>query len=179
MAHDPKGRQMWPLLPGVRAEAEYSPDQRARFWLSRSWGRDADRVLWIGMNPSTATEKVDDPTVRREQVMTKRLGLSTMVKVNLSAYRATFPADLTDAIVAEFHEDNMRTIDEFMRTAHTIVAAWGNPPPPLAHVPALVVGMARRHHKPLLCLGTTTAGHPHHPSRLANDTPFESWSPRA
>lgn len=180
MTHDPGGRQVWPLLPGVRGSAIFSDgEQLGRFVLWREWGPPADDyMLWCGMNPSMARADVDDPTVRKEQVITARLGIKRMAKVNLSAYRATHPSDVRHRPVMDLHDENMRTIIALLRGAHTVVAAWGKPPPVLAFVVPEVLAAAAEARKPLWCLGTTVDGYPRHPSRVANATPLAPYEQR-
>ena len=45
--------------------AWFSTDKRYRWALWRTWNVNKGRVVFIGLNPSTATETEDDPTVRR------------------------------------------------------------------------------------------------------------------
>jgi hypothetical protein len=51
-------------------------------------------VAFIGLNPSTADETTDDPTVRRCVGFAKRWGYDRMVMLNAFAYRATDPKAL-------------------------------------------------------------------------------------
>ena len=45
--------------------AVFSPDRIYRYVLYRVWDEAKPRVMFIGLNPSTADESVDDPTIRR------------------------------------------------------------------------------------------------------------------
>ena len=55
------------LLEGVKPNATISPDGRYRYVLTRDWfpKRRMGHVLWIMLNPSTASALIDDPTIRR------------------------------------------------------------------------------------------------------------------
>ena len=57
-------------------------------WLS------ADNALFIMLNPSTADETYDDPTIRRCKDFALRAGCGVLSVVNLSPRRATDPDDL-------------------------------------------------------------------------------------
>jgi hypothetical protein len=48
------------------ATAAFSPDRTFRYALERSWGI-GPTLLFIGLNPSTADEYTNDPTVTRCQ----------------------------------------------------------------------------------------------------------------
>lgn len=176
MAHDPGGKTSWPLLPGVKGSAFMSEDGRARFELHRWWSIDriAD-MMWVGMNPSTAHGLVDDPTVRKEQLITQARGYRGMVKVNLAAIRATNPAHVTAEDVAKYHDENMATIERCMRVAILVVAAWGVVPQCMRHLPAELVAMAKRLDVQLWCLDTTKDGHPRHPLYVAKASPLRMW----
>ena len=82
-------------------------------------------VQFIGLNPSTATEAQDDPTLRRVQGFVRAWGYDDLVMTNLFAYRATIPGDMMKAHNPEGHE-NDAVIGEIASRAALIVAAWGN-----------------------------------------------------
>ena len=45
--------------------AVYSPCERYRYLLTRAWDAKGPKALFIMLNPSTATEVQNDPTVER------------------------------------------------------------------------------------------------------------------
>ena len=45
--------------------ALFSPCQRFRYTLTRTWDETKSGVAFICLNPSTATATEDDPTIRR------------------------------------------------------------------------------------------------------------------
>ena len=77
--------------------AIFSPCRRYRYVLWRNWNLSQPAVLFIGLNPSTADETVNDPTMRRCLDFAKAWGYGGMIVTNLFAYRATKPKDLRDA----------------------------------------------------------------------------------
>ena len=88
------------------------------------WAMNRRRILFCALNPSTATEYQDDPTVRRMVGFCAREGGSTMALVNLFAMRSTDPNALAlfdDAIGPQ----NDMIIAEEARRADMIIAAWG------------------------------------------------------
>ena len=58
-------------------------------------------ALFIGLNPSTADEVADDPTIRRCKDFARRWGYGAVCVANLFAYRATKPAKLKAALACK------------------------------------------------------------------------------
>ena len=108
----------------TQREAELSEDRLYRYRLTRIWG-DGPRATFVMLNPSTADEHVDDPTLRRCMGFARAWGLGGLNVVNLSAFRATIPAELWRA-VDPIGPDN----DDYLRAAgasgEPLIAAWGN-----------------------------------------------------
>lgn len=52
-----------PIPP--RGGAVFSPDRIHRYHLWQRFDRGVGRVAFVGLNPSTADERANDPTVRR------------------------------------------------------------------------------------------------------------------
>lgn len=144
------------------------PPERYRYTLHREWlGAGRGRVCWVMLNPSTADDTHDDPTIRRCVRFSAAWGYDGLVVVNLFALRSTDPNVLlmdTDPGGPE----NDDAIRRAAASASLVVAAWG------AH---RAMRRGRRDQRmydlisaPLHCLGTTRDGHPRHPLRLRADT---------
>lgn len=141
----------------------WSPDKVYRYELWRSW-RDMyagqGYVAFIGLNPSTADETENDPTVRRCMNFTRRWGYSQMVMLNLFAFRATDPADMKKAS-DPVGPENDSVLLERSRGAEVVVACWGT------HGVHMGRGEAVRQMIPgLQKLRLTKDGHPQHPLYL-------------
>ena len=70
---------------------------RCRLWrysLWRTWDEGARKLVVIGLNPSTADETINDPTIRRCIDFAKRWELGGLHMLNLFGYRATKPMDM-------------------------------------------------------------------------------------
>ena len=74
--------------------ANFSACRKYRYSLKRVWNRQSSLVLFIGLNPSTADEINDDPTLTRCMDYAKRWGYGGVCVANLFAYRATKPTDM-------------------------------------------------------------------------------------
>lgn len=166
------------------AHAVFSDCGRYRYVLTRG-APDAARVLWVMLNPSTADATRDDPTIRRCRGFAREWSCQAIAVVNLFAWRATDPRDLTAAL-ADGHNivgpDNARHIAAAARaeTTQRIVVGWG-----VAHRRArergLDVHAMLRRARPDIeveCLGMTNDGSPRHPLYVARETQLVPWVPR-
>ena len=69
----------------LKGSAIYSEDKLHRYVLDR-WWHDGPYVMFISMNPSTATELIDDPTIHRDVVFANAWGYGRLVKGNIFAF---------------------------------------------------------------------------------------------
>lgn len=120
-------------------------------------------AMFIGLNPSTADEVADDPTIRRCMAYAKAWGYGALCMANLFAFRATDPSDMK-AAADPVGPDNDQHLLRLARDADVIVAAWGTNGIYMGRdtvVRALVPN--------LHCLKKTNDGHPGHPLYLRSD----------
>ena len=78
----------------MERSANFSRCRRYRYALWRRWAPGDDYVLLVGLNPSTADHRRDDPTIRRCIGFARDWGYSGLCVANLFAFRATYPRDL-------------------------------------------------------------------------------------
>jgi len=122
------------------------------------------------LNPSTADERTDDPTLRRCIGFARHWGLGGLRVVNLYALRATKPAELwrvADAVGPE----NDRYLAEAAAGDDLLIAAWGvhAKPERIRQVLALP-GFSR-----LSYLQLTKDGAPRHPLYLCGELSPVRW----
>ncbi len=153
--------------------ALYSPCESYRYLLTRLWDPDAARLLFVMLNPSTASELRNDPTVARCEARARALGHGAVRVANLFAFRATDPRDLRAAASPEGAE-NDRLLAESALWADQVICAWGNHGTHLGRA-AMAEALLRQSGKPLLHLGLTTAGQPRHPLYVRKDRAAEPW----
>lgn len=121
-------------------------------------------VNWIMLNPSTADEVADDPTIRKCCGFTKRWGYRGIVVTNLFAFRATKPAELHELIRdgkidIAIGPDNDTAIANAANEADIVVVAWGANAARYVNRVSEVMKMFLRPS----CIGLTKDGHPLHP----------------
>ncbi len=105
--------------------ARFSRCQNYRYSLSRAWPSGRGKVVFIGLNPSTADHKQDDPTIRRCVRFAKDWGYEAMTIVNLFAYRATIPEDMKTA-PDPVGPRNDFWLKKTIESADLAIACWGN-----------------------------------------------------
>jgi hypothetical protein len=106
-------------------DAVFSPDRLYRYTLTRRWDDTKPIVNWLMLNPSTADENVEDPTIRKCMKFATLWEYGGVVITNLFAYRATDP-DQMKAYAEPVGKDNDHHISEVAKASDMIVCAWGN-----------------------------------------------------
>jgi hypothetical protein len=103
--------------------AVFSPCRHYRYeWWSR-WS-EGPYCLFICLNPSTADEHQEDPTVKRCIDYAKRWGYGALCMVNLFAWRATDPEEMKRQ-ANPIGPDNDATLVRLAKEAGIVIAAWG------------------------------------------------------
>lgn len=175
------GLRLFPPLKRAN-DAEFSPDGRCRYWLTRivEVGMLPYVGLFIGLNPSKAGAVDNDQTIRKEIGFASRWGWSGFWKANLFAHVETESALLRelayDYAVGDRNDDCLK---EMVARAPEIVLCWGDSCPPMMRIRiAVVLGIVQKF-KPHSCqvftLGLTTSGQPRHTSRIGYDTARVPW----
>ncbi|NNK17163.1 MAG: DUF1643 domain-containing protein [Sulfitobacter sp.] len=144
--------------------AVYSDCERYRYSLTRVWNPAGKRVLFVMLNPSTATEVENDPTVERCERRARHLGFGAFRVTNIFAWRATDPRDMRAA-----HDpvgpENDATLMDGADWADEIIAAWGVHGAHKGRGPEVAQLLAQLD-MPVFHLGLSKAGHPKHPLYL-------------
>lgn len=142
---------------------------RYALWRCWDWRGYSNQVMFIGLNPSTADETEDDPTIRRCIRFAKDWGYGGLIMTNAFAFRATDPRDMK-AAPDPVGPDNDDILSQYQSQVGLVVAAWG------AHCPrdreqqiCQIVGRS------IKCLGRTKHGSPKHSLYLRADTPLEPF----
>lgn len=150
-------------------------DGEYRYQLRRQWA-DGPRAVWIMLNPSTADDQEDDPTIRRVVSFSARWGFGQMEVVNLFALRVSRPLHL-----AEYEDPvgplNFMYLREAIMHHEMLIAAWGGSGDyARRYVQAQALSsLVNQQRKRLMCLGNTKTGDPRHPLYVKGDTRLEVY----
>ena len=152
--------------------AVYSPCERYRYALTRVWGT-GPRVLFVMLNPSTATEVQNDPTVERCERRARALGYGGFRVCNIFAWRDTDPRAMR-AAADPVGPANDAAIRDGALWADAVVCAWGTHG---AHLDRgrQVETLLRATGRTLTHLGLSKDGHPKHPLYIAYSQQPETW----
>ena|GEM_PF-126892 len=156
----------------MRTDAIFSPDRKYRYALYRIWNEKKPFVMFVGLNPSTANEKTNDPTVARCVRFADSWDYGGMVMTNTFAYVSTDPNALL-AIPDTIGLENNSYLAKTAKEAGIIVCAWGYFPRHIARQTE-VLNMLRSIH-PVYHLGLTKEGWPRHPLYLKKDVQPQEW----
>jgi hypothetical protein len=156
----------------VNAGARFSSCRRYRYALWREWDPALPTVVFCGLNPSTADETKDDPTIRRELGYARDWKCGRLIKVNAYGWRDTDPKKML-AVADPTGPENLQTVVHCARHAGLFVAAWGN------HIRerdawALRV-MLKRAGVTVYALRVTSKGNPEHPLYLPRNLRPLTW----
>lgn len=154
--------------------AVYSPCEAYRYLLTRVWNPDGEKALFVMLNPSTATEVQNDPTVERCERRARALGFGAFRVTNIFAFRATDPRVMR-AMADPIGPGNDAAIaDSAQGWADRIICAWGTHGAHLGRG-AQVERLLRATGRPLYTLGLSQGGHPKHPLYIGYDRQPELW----
>ncbi len=154
--------------------AIYSDCEKYRYMLTRTWNAAGRSVLFIMLNPSTATEVQNDPTVERCERRARALGFGSFRVNNIFAWRDTDPQNMR-AASDPVGPANDRLIRESCNWADQIICAWGTHGAYLdrgTQVSDMLLSTGR----PLFHFGLTKSGHPKHPLYIAYEKRPELWT---
>lgn len=166
----------------IERKTIFSPCRKYRYTLWREWAtadlfegaNDGERgnrlgqyVQFIGLNPSTADETNDDPTIRRCIDFAKRWGFGAICMTNAFAWRDTDPEKMKSAPlpVSHFERWNDIWLRKISEGAGLIVAAWGKHGRHLNRDLTILELIPNLH-----CLGINNDGTPKHPLYLGKDS---------
>ena len=166
------------LKDGTASQAVYSVCGQYRYLLTRDWGpgagSGAERIGFVMLNPSTATEAQNDPTVERCERRARALGYAGFGVANIFAFRATDPRVMR-AQADPVGPLNDAAITDLAATCTLLVCAWGTHGAHLGRGEA-AAHLLRATGRPLYHLGLTVSGAPKHPLYIAYSQEPQPWA---
>ncbi len=147
--------------------ARFSAGRRYRYTLWRVWEPALGCCNFLMLNPSTADESTNDPTIERCQRRAQRWGYGGLVVTNLFALCTSDPARLRQAD-DPIGPGNDAVIVAAARSAALLVCAWGNHGTYLGRADNVRTLLAKLDTVPF-CLAETKRREPAHPLYLAYD----------
>ena len=157
------------FFQGVTKSATFNETRTRRLLLERHWDRSAGHLLFIGLNPSTADEHSDDPTIKRLVGFARSWGLGGLVVCNLFTQVTPYPHMLREDCL----ELDLTVLVDRASLAAMILVGWGANTR-ASHRGEKVWEFLSMYR--LLCLGTNQDGSPKHPLYIAAKTKPVPWA---
>lgn len=114
---------------GWTGHASFSGCMTYRYTLSRTWDDGDGSALVVMLNPSTADDAKNDPTVERVCRTLRAAGMNRLTVTNLFAFRTPYPEELVKASrngVDIVGPDNDKWIAHAATDARMVLVAWGS-----------------------------------------------------
>lgn len=153
--------------------AEFSPCGQYRYRLWRRWTITKPLCLFIMLNPSTADEVENDPTVERCEQRARQLGYGGLMICNLFAFRATDPEKMKEAVDPVGPKNDLHLKLEAIR-AGMVICGWGEHGKQLDRS-KFVVDLLNQVKIPLYYLRLNKSGEPQHPLYIGYDQKPQLW----
>lgn len=153
------------LLDGTESTAVFSDCENYRYALQKIWNPVGQLLIFIMLNPSTATELVNDPTIERCERRARQWGFAGIQILNLFAFRATLPENMkkqSDPVGPRNDAFIIEAIESAKDGKCKIVCGWGTHGVHLSRDKEIYLMFNRAGLDPS-ALKWTKDGHPQHP----------------
>ena len=162
----------WDLPPKVRGSAIFSDCGNYRSYLSRRWA-EGEMIMWLCMNPSSATNFVDDATSRKLTLHSQRLEYGGLFLLNVMDYRATDPHHIPLDI--ERSNRNLHHIAKCAALSATVVLAYGGLKRRVRWRGYAAAAVEACGDAQLQCVLRNANGSPRHPRRFPADFQLQAF----
>jgi hypothetical protein len=160
----------------VTRQAHFSEDGKHRYWLLRSWDASPRMMLIIGLNPSTADDTEDDPTIRSCIRLATSNGYGGFIMCNLYSFITAYP-DVLRANMAEANrQKSNETLVRMIRNTHHTVCAWGSWSFIDARADEVIEMIKANAKNGPFCFGVNNGGSPKHPLYLNSKTKIDLYT---
>jgi hypothetical protein len=153
-----------------------SEDGRFRYSLEHVMEPDLPlrQIMWIGLHPSLINEVDRDPTLRRIEAFSSRLGFTAFIVTNLFALRTSRPLELATANDSVGPE-NDAALRAAAKVSEAIVACWGSNGSLQKRDDRVTEMLRTATSKPLQSLSRNGDGSPKHPLYVRWDTVLTAY----
>ena len=145
------------LFNDQHSSAIFSEDRKYRYVLTRIWDLTKPRIMFIGLNPSTANENEPDNTITKVRKVAAFNGYGGFYMCNLFGIISAKPEILLT------HPDPRGEQDDYIMNVHELVNAtcfcWGT----FKQAKLRAEVMVHYFGDEALCFKKTKHGHPWHP----------------
>jgi hypothetical protein len=152
-----------------QSEAHFSDCEKYRYWLRRDWDLSLEAISFLMLNPSTADEIDNDPTIERCQRRAIAMGYGSMIIVNLFPFRMTDSTQLNT--VYDLLGDTKESDESILRAAQAsalIVCGWGKHPLAAPRGQAVLTMLKKSNlQDKVRCLQLNADNSPQHPLYIA------------
>lgn len=136
-------------------------NKRFRYALWRFWRPNEPKLLFIGLNPSTANVIKDDPTIRRLIGFAKSWGFGGLFVGNLFSLVTANPNALWISPSPEQpNGPNDIAIERMHELSNKVMVGWGNEGRNAGLRPRAILALLGN---PVFCIKMTKIGEPGHP----------------
>lgn len=118
-----KAEQQDLFTDSIETGADFSEDKKQRYSLWRIWDKSKPLVMFIGLNPSTANETENDPTIKSVTRIAKHNGYGGFYMMNCWTYISKQPAGLPKDLTL-YKADYLLEI--VAKRCADVVFAWGD-----------------------------------------------------
>jgi hypothetical protein len=171
------GGKLLRLPAGIESKATFGgPGECYRYRLERIWDRSLKTIMFLMMNPSTATEHYDDATLAKVRKYATFWGYGRLLVGNTFAYRCTDQGRLLEVENPE-GPDNLKYLLEMAAESDKVVLGFGRPK--IKALQAQGPKIAKNFMDngiSLYALKTSPDGTPWHPLYIADVETLKFWT---
>lgn len=154
----------------IDSGASFSRDRKYRYALWRIWDDQLPMINIIGLNPSTADETVNDPTMRRCASFAKEWGYGGFYMTNLFGFRTPYPDQLLKA-KDPIGPYNDKWIRKIYKKVDKVVLGWGAKGDVLSRDEVIFKIVKDKAY----CIDITKHGFPKHPLYIKAGTKLKKY----
>lgn len=151
--------------------AIFSDDGKYRYALWRVWSTYKKLLMFIGLNPSTANQLENDPTITRLITRANNDGFGGILAGNLYSLVSSNPKVLLQKDIDTIGVETDNYLQQMISMAKTVLCAWGSFKPVIYRASTVLSIIPEPY-----CLGVNSDGQPKHPLYVGYDEPLIKYN---